>query len=250
MDRQALAKQKYEGKIFPTQTGGDVLVLKYEGNAKVTIRFLNTGACRVISTKALVLGTVRDYTLPTVFGVGILGTRNVNKACHTIWSSILRRCYYEPHKKDFPTYIGCVASESFKHYPSFEAWCEKQKGFGCKGWHLDKDLLVKGNKVYSEDTCCFVPAEINTALVTCRSARGEFPLGVKWEGKTKKFRADMNKGKHGRIFLGYFNTPDEAFLAYKEAKEGYLKDLATLWKDDLDTKAYEALMQYKIEITD
>lgn len=57
--------------------------------------------------------------------------------------------------------------------------------------------------------------------------------------------------KNGEVIhLGYFDTPEEAFYAYKPVKEAYIKALAEKWKDQIDTRAYEALMNWTIEITD
>ena len=50
--------------------------------------------------------------------------------------------------------------------------------------------------------------------------------------------------------LGSFKTELEAFNAYKQAKENYLKELANKWKDKIDERAYNALMNYQVEITD
>ena len=52
------------------------------------------------------------------------------------------------------------------------------------------------------------------------------------------------------FYLGVFETEMEAFYAYKEAKEAYIKELANKWKDQIDPRAYDALMDYQIEITD
>jgi hypothetical protein len=50
--------------------------------------------------------------------------------------------------------------------------------------------------------------------------------------------------------LGYFNTPEEAFEAYKVAKEAWIAEKANKWKDQLDSKVYDALCNYKVEIDD
>ena len=42
----------------------------------------------------------------------------------------------------------------------------------------------------------------------------------------------------------------EAFNAYKQAKESFVKEQANKWKGKIGERAYNALMNYKVEITD
>lgn len=106
---------------------------------------------------------------------------------------------------------------------------------------------MKGNKVYSEDTCCFVPREINNLLTLRRLKRGNYLIGVCKKGRG--FGSSLKK--HGKsVWLGTFDTEIEAFHAYKEVKENYIKELANKWKGQIDIHVYEALMNWKVEITD
>ena len=50
--------------------------------------------------------------------------------------------------------------------------------------------------------------------------------------------------------MKYFNTELEAFNAYKEAKENHLRELANKWNGKIDERAYQALINYTVEITD
>jgi len=125
----------------------------------------------------------------------------------------------------------------------------QMEGFGLSGWALDKDILQKGNKLYSKETCCFVPAEVNNLLIKSDKARGEYPVGVNFHKATGRFRAYLainGKVKH----LGLFNTPEESFQAYKTAKEAYIKVVAQQWQHLLDERVFQALMTYEVNIND
>ena len=163
---------------------------------------------------------------------------------------MLTRCYSDTYQKKQPTYEGCEVSENFKSYEYFYEWCNSQVEFDVKGFDLDKDLLIKGNKVYSENTCIFIPREINTLLVKRKASRGKYLIGVYWDKTKKAFKAQVRKNKGKSERLGSFKTELEAFEAYKQAKEYFIKEQASNWKDQIDERAYNALMNYTVEIAD
>ena len=166
---------------------------------------------------------------------------------YRLWNSMMDRCYSLKYKVNYPTYEGCTVSDNFKSFQYFAKWCQSQYGFKREGWHLDKDILIKGNKVYSEDTCCFVPQDVNNLFVLRKGCRGDYPIGVRI--KYKKFSSCVMY--YGKVtWLGDYDTPEEAFYAYKEAKEAYIKEVAEKYKGQIDHRVYESLMNWKIEITD
>jgi len=180
------------------------------------------------------------------------GDRNIK--VYTQWQEMLRRCE-EKYKEKRPTYSDCYVSESFKSYSFFYEWCHRQVGFGNKDdngrfWHLDKDILVQGNKFYSEDTCCFVPQRINSLIVKSKVKPSSLYLGVTKRKGTSKFLAQCKIGGGKRVYLGSYNTPLEAFLAYKTFKEKLIKQTAEEYKEQIDPRAYTALINYKVEIND
>ena len=244
------------GKVCKSKSSGDFKILKYNGSRDVVIQFLKTGFETVTRLDCIRNGNVKDPYFPSVYGVGILGTKYQSKVSgvHTkeymLWHNMLKRCYSDALKKKYPTYEGCEASDNFNSYEYFYEWCHKQIGFGNQDWHLDKDLLIKGNKVYSEDDCVFIPKEINILLTKSDKIRGKHPIGVSWHERDKAFMAVVSKNKGKPEWLGYFNTELEAFNAYKTAKEAFFKEQAEKWKGKIDDRAYEALMNYTVEITD
>ena len=166
---------------------------------------------------------------------------------YKLWRSILSRCYSIKYQEEHPTYIGCQTSENFKNYSYFHEWVQQQIGFGETGFELDKDLLLKGNRIYSEATCLFIPKRLNTLLLSCKAARGILPVGVSHH--TGKFLAQCSSGSASN-HIGVFKTPEEAFQAYKQAKETFIKSQAEKWKDQIDIRAYEALIRYEVLPTD
>lgn len=175
---------------------------------------------------------------------------NKNTRVWEIWNHIKRRCYHNSGNGRDISYIGCTVSPEFYSFQSFSSWAELQTGF-FEEFQIDKDLLVKGNKIYSPETCIFVPAEINSALLTNPSRRTGLPIGVQIRNDQpmRPYMAFLNRSRK-KIFLGSFKNPDQAFYAYKDAKETYLKELAYEYRGYIDPRAYAALIDYRIEITD
>jgi len=69
--------------------------------------------------------------------------------------------------------------------------------------------------------------------------------------KNGTFSASIRKyGKS--VHLGIYKTIEEAFEAYKQAKETYIKEVAQSYfdKGEITERVYHALMNYKVEITD
>ena len=244
------------GNVYKSKSSGDFKIVKYNDSYNVEIQFLKTGFGTVATLGNIRNGKVKDPYSPSVCGVGIVGTKYVYKINgvqtkeYVLWKHMLQRCYSDDFKKERPTYEGCQVSENFKSYEYFYEWCHEQVGFGNEGFQLDKDLLVKGNKVYSEDSCVFLPSEINMVLVKHTPSRGKHPIGVSWYSKSKTFMAQVNKNKGKPENLGYFKTEIEAYNAYKTAKESFIKEQANKWKDNIDIRAHDALMNYQVEITD
>lgn len=188
-----------------------------------------------------------------IYGVGFNDRKYLTKVNgkhlreYLIWREAIARCYSPIFQKKRPTYVGCSASENFKSYSYFYEWCQTQIGFGKKGFELDKDLIFKGNKIYSEDTCLFLPSELNSLLTSNKAGRGTLPIGVTAVGN--RFRVYCGR-EPASIFVGSFKTPEEAFNAYKQAKENRVKTQAEKWKALIDPRAYAALMAYEVSPTD
>jgi len=190
-----------------------------------------------------------------VFGVGIndwVGNVNVDGKHiweYKLWKSMLKRCFSEKFKQKCPTYKDVTCSKEWLSMTKFIEDVSQMRGYGLEGWDLDKDILQKGNKLYSKSTCCFVPHEVNSLLIKSDKARGEYPVGVYFHKPSGKFVAQLTI--NGRLkHLGLFANPEEAFFAYKAAKEAQIKVVAEKWKHLLDDRVYQALINYTVDIDD
>ena len=246
--------EKYIGKVFKTKNYGDLVITNWVNHSEVYVKFISTGYQLITNIQSIKDGAVRDRYAPSIYGVGIIGdeiscTKGVYDKQYPLWKNMLLRCYEPKYHEKFPTYIGCEASDDFKQYSIFKKWCSEQTGFGRKGWVLDKDILYKGNKIYGMHTCCFVPHEINNLFVKNNSRRVNLPIGTSFCKRTGKYA--VNHSFSGKTkFIGRYDTVTEAFEAYKEVKESYIKLIANKWKDQINPNVYKALMEYKVEITD
>lgn len=241
------------GGIYETNNSGKIEILDIVNSRKVLIRFVGTGFEKFTDSRLIRKGIVKDNSLSyhsCGANLDVDGKKDgVASKSYMLWCSMLDRCYSTTTHKKRPRYSVCEVSEYFKTFSNFSDWCNKQKSFGVDGFDLDKDLIIKGNSVYSEHTCCFLPQEINKSLQKTNKLRGELPIGVCFDKTRGKYRASIKRyGKH--INLGRFECKFEAFQTYKAAKEAYLKELAEKWKDKIDDRAYDALMNYEVDIDD
>ena len=158
-----------------------------------------------------------------------------------VWASMIRRCYDENELKKRPSYTGCSVCDEWLLFSNFKQWFDENY---VDGYQLDKDIIVSKNKIYSPNTCCFVPKEINSVIKRVGFRRD------KYIGTTKnynKYGASISKyGKH--ISLGYYYNIEDAYSAYKKAKEDYLKELANKYKENISEAVYNALILSLIHI--
>jgi len=239
------------GEKFTTNEGYEIEIIEYFNTRNSTVKIGD-----VILFKKdyqwIRKGKVKNPYHISVHGVGYIGVgrhkcsigRKKTKAYDT-WANMLERCYNKASLIKRPTYIGCSVVEEWHNFQNYAEWFEVNYR---DGFYLDKDILKKGNKIYGPYACVFVPNEINVLFVKRDSLRGKYPLGV-CEFKGKFIAQIGTNGKRG-IILGSYDTAEESFTAYKYAKEKYIKEVANKWRGKISERTYQAMMNYKVEITD
>lgn len=238
---------------YPFVNGrGAVFRIEREGSkAECSVIFKNGYIKKKVPFFDAKRGKVFNPYVKSCFGVGFKGEGYYNsvnsKKSHQCWRNILRRCYNKKYQNRRPSYKGVTVCEEWHNFQNFAKWFEDNYNpETMEGWQIDKDILCPECREYSPENCCFVPREVNQLLVRDKNLTKTSPIGT-FENKNGSFYVRLNRDKK-MYHVGVYNTSEEAFKAYKEAKERYIKEVADKWKDELESKVYEAM--YKIEINE
>ena len=160
-----------------------------------------------------------------------------------LWYGMKNRVFGGRHKN----YLDCSISENFLDYQFFAHWCHNQIGWNEDNWHLDKDLIVEGNKEYHEDKCVFVPRVINTVLNSEKLPRDNgLPLGVVYAKEWNQYQARCNVFGVQK-YLGAYKTPEEAHQSYVKRKNEYVQELAEMYKGRVRDEVYVKLRDFVAE---
>ena len=245
---------------------GDLMkIILYNNAHDIVVEFQDLYKAQVHTEwKHFNKGEVKNPYSPSVFGVGITGNKypacyyddngkKKNTKEYQTWMCVLQRSFYSKEKERHSTYKNVTCCEEWLLFENFYEWLHSQENF--ETWYkldfsaIDKDILVKGNKIYSPETCCLVPASVNGIFVKCDALRGNLPVGVVSRGN--KYRAQLLKWGNYITFTSK-NTYQEAFKDYKYAKEEWIKQVAQeeYKKGTITEKCYNAMMNYEVEITD
>ena len=160
------------------------------------------------------------------------------------WYNMFYRCYNKKLQEKYPTYIGCSVDYQWDDYQDFADWYTIHDIYDLR-YELDKDLLVKNNKIYSPETCCLLPKALNLLILDTPASRGSYPRGVSFNKVSNKCVASLSLNGISKT-LGMFDCPEEASAAYVQAKETHVKKMAKRWEQKIDTKAYAALMNWTV----
>lgn len=195
------------GEIHKTARFGNITIVEYFNSKNCTIQFQDKTIVKNVEYGQIKKGEIKNPNFPNIYGIGYIGQGKItDRKIYLTWKEILKRCYSKNNQQKQPTYISCYISEERYNFQNFAEWFENNYR---EGFALDKDILQKGNKIYSPKTCAFVPQEINCLFTKRQNKRGEYPVGV-LKTKSNRYTASFTKNKKG-VHLGTFDTPEEAF---------------------------------------
>ena len=263
-------KQKQErlGMEKVNKQGCLMKVIEYNGCMDIIVEFQDEYKYK-INTRwdHFKDGNIKNPYAPSTYNTGIIGTKypisekinNKNKSTkeYKLWQRVLERCYNDKYKEKYPIYKDATCCKEWLYFPNFYEWVHSQENFekwlNGERWAIDKDILIKGNKIYSPETCCLVPQNVNSLFTKANSIRGDYPIGVHWHSANQKFCAKCrNPFINEEEIIGEYNDPIKAFYAYKKYKEKLIKQVAEdeYSNGNIIKSCYDSMMSYKVEITD
>ena len=158
------------GETHINNKGTPMKIIAYRNSSNIDVEFLDSH--HYIKKNATYSnfkrGNVSNPYDRTVFGIGYLGEREYEAIVkhdddrYACWQHMIERCYLEKKKDIHPSYYGISEiSEEWQCYANFADWYDSHYYEVNERLHLDKDILYKGNKIYSPHHCIFVPQRIN-----------------------------------------------------------------------------------------
>lgn len=208
----SIPKDMIPGTIHQTNKNGKLKIMIYTDNLNVTVKFIDTGCVVSTSSGRIRRGQAKDPLNPSVCNIGFIGIGKYSStidgkstASYEVWSSMIRRCYSTKSQEKHPTYKGCSVCNEWHNFQNFSEWFEFNYSAGL---HIDKDIKIKGNKIYSPETCIFVTQSINTVHARAKEYILNNPSGeIVHIYNLKKFCRENNldQGHMSQVYLGKRN---------------------------------------------
>ena len=239
-------------KIIKYNHANDIVV-QFDDNPKHTVNS---------SYRHFKNGVTQNPFYPSVFGVGIKGNEcpcmNGNEKLkeYRVWEGIIERCTKDALEEKSKTYEDCKVGDDFIYYTNFYKWITSQENYevwkNTPNFAVDKDILCKGNKIYTADKCCLVPNRINNLIKNNSKRRGNCLIGVYLNNNGEYVSQCWNGLLQKNICLGNYSNEIDAYLAYKEYKEKLIKKTADIEYENgiISKQCRDALYKYEVEITD
>ena len=259
MKKKRLGEERYNNK------GCKMKIIEYNNACNIIVEFQDEYKAKVHSSYQMFKkGIISNPYYPNVYGVGYVGVGKYSEKeyqkIYDHWHDMIKRCYdpYFINKKGNIVYKDVFVEEDLLNLQNFGKWFEENYyEIPNEVMCLDKDILFKGNKIYSRDTMIFVPKRINTLFTKGDKCRGNLPIGVTIKKDKDKINlyvscSTYKDGKRKCKYLGRLpiNRPFQAFTIYKNFKEKYIKQVADEYKGLIPEKLYNAMYNYEVEIND
>ena len=256
------AKIDRTGETKVNNFGSEMVIIKYKKWEDVDIYFPEYNWTAKNKTyQNFKNGQIKCPYERNIYAIGYIGEgkykvseNGKNTRAYKTWNHMLERCYNEKNRHKNPTYKNCNVSEEWHNFENYAKWYyDNYYEVEGETMELDKDILFKHNKIYSPETCIFVPKTINSLFVKRQNSRGESVIGA--TPKNGRYQVQCNiinpkTSKSKKEYLGICDTQEKAFEIYKYYKERNIKEIADYYKSLIPQNLYNALYNDEVEFDD
>lgn len=240
------------GEIRKNKFGTEMKIIAYRKSDDIDIQFLDEHGYifehQIYSN--FKSGGIKNPFDKNICGVGYMGVGKYHckysNGVHTMeyqnWIAMIRRCYDEKRKSTYSSYYGtCEVCPEWHNFQVFGQWYEQNfYQVGTERMHIDKDILIPGNKIYSPETCIIVPQRINM-MFTKKPNKYNLPNGI-----IPIANGRYNASYRGKS-IGNYDTLESAVKAHDTEKKKAIIELAEDYKEEIPNKLYKALINWKPE---
>ena len=228
-------------RIINTQ-GQIMEIIKYESARCLDVKFEDGTIVKNKAYGEFRKGGISNPNYKSMYGIGYIGIGEYSSTKHKkhyeTWKNMFTRCYSEKYHETRPTYKECTVCPEWHCFQNFARWYDENfYNVNNERMSLDKDILVKGNKVYSPETCIFLPSVINSSFEIKKKNKDNLPTGI----RRKKWGYEL---QCNNTYIGIYKTLEEAINEYFRFKEKSILDTANKYKDYLPEKVYQAIISW------
>lgn len=246
----SIPKDMIAGTVFNSNKSGKFYVVNYNNGHNVEVEFIDTGYKFVASSQAIRKGNIKDPIAKVIHGIACFGVGNHKASvrgkttiAYNKWNNMLIRCYDEGYLSQKPTYIGCSVCDEWLNFQNFADWFYDNYPDDGDTYCLDKDFKVIGNKIYSPETCIFIPNSINCFLTDNGACRGKYMIGASLPKRSNKFKAYCHNPFTGsRGYIAYSETEHGAHMLWRARKSEFAHELSKL---NFSNDVKSGLINYK-----
>ena len=237
------------GEIRENNKGTKMKIIRCRNSEDIDVEFLDEYHYVKHNTtySNFVRGQIKNPYDKTLYGIAYIGhgkykpsINKQNTPAYNQWVSMLERCYCEKRRHRTKAYVKCEVCKEWLNFQNFAEWFYKNHYDCNERLHVDKDILISGNHIYSPETCLLVPQRLNAMFMNKQNNRG-LPNGIVRQGKG--YLAKYN-GEH----LGVFSTVEEAYCVYAKKKKEGITEAVYEYKNIIPFKVYQAILNHEFRI--
>lgn len=157
--------------MYVTPNNEQYQVVKSIDECRYLVRFTKSNNYQIADISIFGTKRLKDCSQNLVFGVGyatgtpenpVILSDGSHERSREVWYQMISRCYKDGGNRAYKDVTVC---DEWHNYMAFRAWylqnCDLDNP---NRFELDKDLFSGDSKIYSPQTCCFIPQEINSTL--------------------------------------------------------------------------------------